>query len=188
MRTSFKIPLQSEVEKYIKEKMSWPESFVKHYADKFWNHYQASGWKLSSGNSIKDWKACFNSQWKIPKFKEDIELLYGKQATGPKMEYKEVKAMTPTNEIEALDQLLNAYAQHPTTVPFDQFGKWYDYLKGKKLLRPFTAVEVDQLRKVYNGDNGKCRCAVVQMTFDGYVNSGFTFKKVFEVREKLTVK
>lgn len=113
-------------------------------------------------------------------------LYKGTQAV--KMEYKEQKVMTPTNEIEALDQLLNAYALHPTTVPFDQFGKWYDYMKGNKLLRPFTAVEVDQLRRVYNGDNGKCRCAVVQMTFDRYVNSGFTFKKVFEVREKLTVK
>lgn len=105
-----------------------------------------------------------------------------------KPEYKEIAKMNPTNEIEALDQLLNNYVLHPTTVPFDEFGKWYDYLKERKLLRPFTAVEVDQLRKVYNGDNTKCRCAVVQMTFDGYVNSGFTFKKVFEVREKLEAK
>lgn len=104
-----------------------------------------------------------------------------------KMEYKEQKVMTPTNEIEALDQLLNAYALHPTTVPFEAFGRWYDYLKKEQLLRPFTRGEVDHLRSVYK-DNTKCRCAVVQMTFDRYVNSGFTFKKVFEVREKLTVK
>lgn len=111
-----------------------------------------------------------------------------KQTQAAKPEYKELRTMTPTNEVEALDQLLSNYTLHPTTVPFDQFGKWYDYMKEKKLLRPFTAGEVEHLRKVYNGDNQKCRCAVVQMTFDGYVNSGFTFKKVFEVREKLTVK
>jgi hypothetical protein len=72
---SMKIPLQSEVAKYMNEKMGWDKDFCRYYADKFWNHYQAQGWKLSNGNSMKDWQAAFNSQWQTPKFKEDIDKL-----------------------------------------------------------------------------------------------------------------
>lgn len=182
MRTPFKIPLQSEVEMYIREKMNWPDEFVKHYASKFWNHYQASGWKLSSGNSIKDWKACFNSQWQRPKFKEDIEMLHGKQ--GQIQVLKMISDKQPL-EIQALDKLLNAYKQHPTSVPFVEFGKYYDYLKEGKFLKTFTKGEVENLRQAYPGDNFKCRCACVQMTFDGYVNSGITFSDIMNMRQKL---
>lgn len=188
MRTAFKIPLQSEVENYVKEKMGWPDSFVKHYSEKFWNHYQASGWKLSSGNSIKDWKACFNSQWKVPKYKEDIELLYGKEKNNISV-HTSVKPTPPkpVNMIEELDQFLEKYTLHPTEIPFMEFCKYYDYMKQEKLIRPLTGQEVNRLMDIYKGDKIKCRCACVQMTLDGYVNSGFTFKKVFELRLKLTV-
>jgi hypothetical protein len=188
MRTAFKVPLQSEVEVYVKEKMGWPDTFVKHYSEKFWNHYQASGWKLSSGNSIKDWKACFNSQWKVPKYKEDIEMLYGKQTEKSNISvHTSVKPTPPkpVNMIQELDQFLQKYQDRPTDIPFSEFGKYYDYMKAEKLIKPFTVGEVENLKRIYNNDNLKCRCACVQITMDGYVNSGFTFGKVFELRLKL---
>lgn len=185
MRIAFKIPLQSEVEMYIKEKTGWPNEFVKYYSEKFWNHYQASGWKLSSGNSIKDWRACFNSQWKVPKYKEDIEMLYGKQSGNYKTTPAIVKKMEPTTQIEKLDAFLRKYQERPTEVPFSDFGQWYDFMKSEKLLKPLTKGEVNNLLSIYNGDNGKCRCACVQMTLDGYVMGGFTFDKVYEIRKRL---
>jgi len=177
MKYSFKIPLQSEVEMYMKEKKGWPESFIKYYAEKFWNHYQASGWKLSSGNSMKDWKACFNSQWQTPKFKEDID----------KLNFHSLK-IVPMNhtikEIKELDELLGIYARHPTQIPFEDFGKYYEFLGRHKLLKPLTQDQINSLREAYQGNNYKCRCAHVQLTISGYIDSGYTFAQVLDLREK----
>lgn len=91
----------------------------------------------------------------------------------------------PTNMIEELDQFLEKYTLHPTEIPFMEFCKYYDYMKQEKLIRPLTGQEVNRLMDIYKGDKIKCRCACVQLTLDGYVNGGFTFKKVMEVRLKL---
>lgn len=185
MRIAFKIPLQTEVEKYIREKMKWPEDFCKHYAERFWNHYQASGWKLSSGNKIKDWKACFNSQWQVPKFKEDLDRLY---STNGKPSLKQsVMALESTPEIAELDKLLDRYYRHPTEVPFTSFGKHYAYMKAEKLLKPFYPKEVEQIKEAFKGDVEKCRCACVEETLKFYGNKGWTFQMTVEVRKKLTV-
>lgn len=91
----------------------------------------------------------------------------------------------PANMIQELDQFLQKYQDRPTDIPFSEFGKYYDYMKAEKLIKPFTVGEVENLKRIYNNDNLKCRCACVQITMDGYVNSGFTFGKVFELRLKL---
>lgn len=90
----------------------------------------------------------------------------------------------PVNMIQELDQFLQKYQDRPTDIPFSEFGKYYDYMKSEKLIKPFTVGEVENLKRIYNNDNLKCRCACVQITMDGYVNSGFTFGKVMEVRLK----
>ena len=180
MRTAFKIPLQSEVSLYIETKKNWPKTFCDYYAEKFWNHYQASGWKLSNGNSIKDWKAAFNSQWQVPKYKEDIELLTKSMKTS------ETKSVANgTTDVNQLDRLLNKYKQHPTEVSFKEFGKWYDLLKSEKLLRQFSKQDIEDIRVTYNNDNEKCRCACVQMTFDSYANTNLTFGSIMEIRQRL---
>lgn len=177
----FTIPLQTEVQAYIKEKKGWPDSFCKHYAEKFWNHYQASGWKLSNGNPIKDWKACFNAQWQQIKFKEDIELF---NKTAPVTNGKVVK-MEPGNEVERLDFFIDVYRKPGADIPFKEFGKWYDFMKANKLLKPMYQNEIDELMEVYEGDKGKCRCAVVQKTLMGYINNGLRVSDLLMVREKL---
>lgn len=94
-------------------------------------------------------------------------------------------APVPSNEIEKLDAFLQKYIDRPTEVPFKDFLPWYEYMKAERLLKPLTLSEIAELRRIYNNDNMKCRCACVQMTMDGYVTSGFTFQKVMELRMKL---
>ena len=91
-------------------------------------------------------------------------------------------------EVLELDNLVDKYRQHPTSVDFREFGKYYEFLKENKLLRPLTQSQINDLREAYNNDNYKCRCACVQLTINGYVDSGFSFAKVFELREKLSSK
>jgi hypothetical protein len=96
----------------------------------------------------------------------------------------QIEEKSPIKEIQELDQLLSIYAKHPTSIRFVEFGKWYEYLKAEKLMKVFTVGEVNELRSIYN-DNQQCRCACVQLTFDGYVRGGFTFNKIMEMRQKL---
>lgn len=89
-------------------------------------------------------------------------------------------------QITMLDEMLNAYCQKFESVPFEKMGEWYEYMKKNKLLATLTKEDVEIIRKAYNDDNYKCRCACVQRTFDFYRNSGFTFAKTMEVRNRLT--
>jgi len=98
---------------------------------------------------------------------------------------KKEPVKTPVNESERLDAFLAKYAARPADTPFSEFCKWYDFMKAEKLLMPLTKQQVTDLQGIYNNDNGKCRCAVVQMTLDGYVRSGWTVARVLEVRNKL---
>lgn len=90
-------------------------------------------------------------------------------------------------EIQELDSLLSRYKLHPTEVPFSELGKFYDYLKKEKLLKGLYPSQIESLKQSYKNDNYKCRCACVQMTFDGYVNSGITFSDIMNMRNKLNV-
>lgn len=178
----FKIPLQSEIAVYMKEKKGWPDQFCKHYSEKFWNHYTASGWKLSSGNAIKDWKACFNAQWQTLKFKEDIDFL--NQVTGK--HNNGIKPVLPvSNEVERLDFFLNRYCEHPTNVPFEEFGLWYEFMKSMDILKVLTDEEKQILKNVYGNNGGKLKAAWVQKTLDGYVISGMKVSDVFKIRQRL---
>lgn len=178
MRTAFKIPLQTEVQAYMKTKMGWPDKFCEYYAEKFWCAYQASGWKLSNGNAVKDWQACFNSQWKTLKFKEDIELLNSLTKT-------KVVQGSPGTDIEHLDALLIQYKTKFESVTREQFASWYDYLKANHMMAIFTKGDIELIREAYGNDKVKCRAACVQKTFDGYINSGLTFSDIIKTRERL---
>lgn len=101
---------------------------------------------------------------------------------------KKVEVMSENKQVAELDRILAAYKLHPTDIPFADLGKFYPFMKSEKLLKPMTRGEIDTLIQVYNGDNEKCRCACVQETFNGYVNSGFTFSHVFELRNRLEAK
>lgn len=97
-----------------------------------------------------------------------------------------MKAKPRDDDFGRLDQFMNEYRRRPSEFPFDAFGKWYEFMKAHKLLRPFTKEEVDLLIEVYSGDKEKCRCAVVQKTLDGYMNSGLMVTDIINLRERLT--
>lgn len=107
---------------------------------------------------------------------------FGKGKTAPIEPVKEKKEMTDTDR---LDAFLDEYRQHPSSIPFDRFGVWYDHLKTNRLMREFTVADVERIKETYSGDKAKCRCACVQMTFDSYCNSGITFSKIMEIRKQL---
>jgi hypothetical protein len=95
------------------------------------------------------------------------------------------EAKSTIKEVVELDHILEQYTKHPTSIDFYDLFKYYDFLKERKLLKPLTQQQINDIRDAYKGDNRKCRCACVQLTIQGYVDSGFTFSKVFELREKL---
>lgn len=129
-----KIPLQSEVAKYMEEKMGWNRDFCTYYADKFWNHYQAQGWKLANGNAMKDWKAAFNSQWQIPKFKEDIE----------KMNEAKKVDVSKLNKMEMVDFLDVTLSLYKTGLKPDRASaeNIYQWLRGMNMMNlPEDAIQ-----------------------------------------------
>lgn len=173
-------PSLTEVKDFIKNVTNWPDEFINYYGEKFYYHYDASGWKLSNGNAVKKWTSCFHSQWKHLRFKEDIEFL--NKCQSKKIEIKEMKTDT---EIERLDQLLAQYKAKFESVPFDEFGKWYDFMGKQKFLTKLSPDDVEIIKKAYPGDNYKCRCAHVKLTFDGFVNNAMSFGEIVNIRKKL---
>jgi hypothetical protein len=132
--SKMKIPLQSEIAKYMAEKMGWREEFCTYYADKFWNHYQAQGWKLANGNLMKDWKAAFNSQWQQPKFKDDIEKLNESKKV-------DVSKLSKMEMVDFLDVTLSLYK---TGLKPDRTSaeKMYNWLRGMNMMNlPADAVQ-----------------------------------------------
>jgi len=98
----------------------------------------------------------------------------------PQMEPK-----STIKEVRELDEILAQYTKHPTSVDFYDLYRYFDFMKENKLLKPLTQQQINDIRDAYKGDNKKCRCACVQLTIQGYVDSGFTFAKIFELRQKL---
>lgn len=98
---------------------------------------------------------------------------------------EEKKPAAPANDVERLDAFINDYRKRPADIEFRKFGQWYDWMKAHKLLRPFYPNEVARLLNIYCGDKEKCRCAAVQLTFDGYINNGLRVADLLMVREKL---
>lgn len=151
----------------------YPESLKTEFFE-YWTEPNKSGTKMRF-ELEKTWHTGRRlARWANSGFKKD--------PVKPPVNSVKMKAET---EIEKLDELLEKYKQHPTSIPFTDFGEWYEYLKRERLLRPFTKADVDLLRLSYGDDNGKCRCAAVQMTFDGYVNSALTFGGIMGLRKKL---
>lgn len=167
MKNNFSIPLQSEVELYIKEKKGWPDAFCKYYAERFWNNYQAAGWKLSNGNTMKDWKAAFNSQWQTLKFKEDIDFLNKCLAKDP---------MVPaaTKEIAYLNDCLSDYKAKWDRVAESQLSFIYDYMKERRMIK-MTQEEKEQAKEFCNGDIMKGKALAIKLIFNRMITNGSRF-------------
>lgn len=148
-RNKMKIPLQTEISRYMAERMGWNEEFCKYYAEKFWNYYNAQGWKLSNGNSMKDWRSAFNSQWQKPRFQDDLEML--KQTT----KKQDIMAMTEEAALGMLDAVLLAYKNGFKPEREDAL-KIYEWLKQRKLISlPKNVIEEIRIKSGNNNDAAK---------------------------------
>jgi hypothetical protein len=161
-----KIPLQTEVAKFMEEKMGWPSEFCLHYANKFWNYYQAQGWKLSNGNAMKDWKAAFSSQWQNPKFQEDIDKLNSCK--------KQIKHMDMAAAVRYFDGILTAYKAGLKPDKESAF-QMYDYLKNMGIMK-LTKDEIEQCRLKAGNNNDVAKLWALRFFLDKMVQRGLTFK------------
>jgi len=163
---SFQIPLQTEIEKHIKEKKGWPEQFCRYYAERFWNFYNSNGWKVSGRAAMKSWQSAFAAQWQTLKFKEDIEFLN-------KCMSKEPSINGATREICYLNDCLVDYRKNYDSIPKERYVALYDYLKEKKLIR-MTRAEIESVKEFYNDvRKGKEMC--IKIIFDRMITNGERF-------------
>lgn len=94
-------------------------------------------------------------------------------------------AKIPVDDFDRLDIFLMEYINNPTGKRFEDFGKWYDFMKTERLLMPLTKEKIEDLKTVYNNDNQKCRCACVQISLDEYAKSGWTIFRTMQTRKRL---
>lgn len=168
-RNRMVIPLREQVSAYMMEKMGWSKTFCDYYAEKFWYHYQAQGWKLSNGNLMKDWRAAFNSQWQRPKHKEDIEML-------AQCEKKEAESKRKQSPEDYLNQCLVKHKQGNYKPSVEEVLGIFAYLKESGIVAAnLTKGDIDQC--VVKGGNSKDRMRMhcVRLLFDRFNEQGKTF-------------
>lgn len=93
-------------------------------------------------------------------------------------------APVPTNDFDRLDAFINEMRKPGVTIPFNQFGNWYEFMKANRFLKAMTKADCDRLLEVYKGDKIKCRCAVVQQTLSGYISNELTIKDILKIRNQ----
>jgi hypothetical protein len=167
-KAGFEIPTIEEVQDYIREKKGWPEKFIEYYAEKFWCFYQSNGWKVSGKAAMKDWRAAFTSQWKVPKFKEDIEFL------NLCMKEKKPAIVKEMDATGRLNELLSQYRQNFESVTDEKLIKVYDYLKERKMI-VLSQDEKQFIKAAYSDNVEKGKAACVKQMFMNMINHGQTF-------------
>lgn len=166
-RKRFTVPLQTTVAAYIREKKGWPEAFCHHYAERFWNHYQAQGWRLSNNVPMKDWRAAFNSQWQKPKYEEDQQLL-------ARLQEKERKAAEQDTPEKYLNRCLALHAKGSYKPSKEEVLGIYDYLKETGRMR-LTQEEVALIIERAKGSQAMSRMLAVRTLFDKMVTYSMRF-------------
>lgn len=154
------------------DKYTFPEAIKKEFFD-YWTEPNKSGSKMRFelektwhlGRRLARWAN--NTKGVIPK------------TNGHTMTKQQE---TPTNDFDRLDAFIVEIRKPGASIPFEDYGKWYEFMKGNKLLRPFSRDEVEQIKECYPHDNNKCRCAVVKQTLSGYVSNEITIKDILRIR------
>lgn len=164
-KQGFSVPTVEEVKEYMKIRKEWPEKFLVYYAEKFWNTYEASGWRLSNGNKMKSWTAAFNAQWQDIRYQQDRDFL---------IECKKTNLSVVKTEANFLNQLLNQYRKKFDSVDRSHLVTAYDYLKEQKLLK-LTQEEKELIIKTYGNDVEKGKAACVITLFNNMINDGKHF-------------
>lgn len=166
--------LQEREEDFKKElePYNFPEILKQDFFD-YWTEPNKSKTKMRF-ESEKTWDLGRRlRRWESQGFKKYANV---KPVNSVKMEIK-----PPQDIWEELDQLLETYQKRFDKVEFSQFGNYYDFLKENKLLRQFDKEDIAIIKASYS-DNYSCRCAVVKMTIDAYINSGLRFCEIKRLR------
>ena len=159
MAKLFSIPTIQEVVDHIQYKMPhWPGSFSQWYGEKFWSHYQASGWRLSSNILMKDWRAAFSSQWKDLRFPADREKL----EECLKLEsQKPVKQIIPETD-SLIERLYHDF--QAGNINRQLMASCYKWLKGNGFIQ-FSQAEVEKLVSDAGNDKEYGRYLSVKLYF-----------------------
>lgn len=156
--------------------IAFPADILQEFFD-YWSEPNKSGTKLRY-ELEKTWD--LNRRLKRWQNGKKDQGFISKQPTIKKME-----PQSTIKEIAELDQLLANYRQHPTEVPFTSLAKYYPYMKQEKLLKVFTKGEVNDIVKMFNNDQLKCRSYCVEQTLRSYADGNFTFSHIVNLRLKV---
>lgn len=178
-----KIPLTTEIETYMRErKPEWPDGFVRYYSERFFNHYQAQGWKLSNGNAMKDWKAAFNSNWQFLKFKEDVDYLEKEKGGAVKkmspLALLDDRLRSASGEagLELLDELLTSYKHRRENVSEDSLYASYGLMNKYNFIDMLvTKTQQDFIMGVYANTVRKGIVAVAKQALETMINHSIRF-------------
>jgi hypothetical protein len=180
---AFQKPTIEEVEAFMNErKPEWPAAFSRFYAEKFWNSYEKSGWRLSAGRGgpVKSWKACFSSNWQDVSFASDRETLNRmvneeivRAKMSPASGGERLIEITP----DALDTLMERYTASPTRVSQSLLAGSYDWIKSKIKVR-LSREQRDIVLGLADKDVEKAKATVVGWVFESLAKEGKTFKQL----------
>lgn len=177
-RPAFVVPTIKEVEDYIlMKKPDWPLTFIEFYAAKFWNNYQSSGWKLSNGNSVKDWQACFNNNWQELKYNYILVLNEhkAKEAGKPKAPVV-IEKRNGEFTIDFMNESLEVFKKHYDKITDETLASYYPWMKqyGYVIL---TDDEKKSIFEAYKDDKLKGMAACVRCSFTTMINYQKKFSK-----------
>lgn len=167
-------PTIKEVEDYILvKKPDWPLLFIEYYAAKFWNHYEASGWKLSGGNLVKNWQACFNSNWQEVKY-DSVQLL--QKYTAQQVTAKKIVIEKRNGEFtpEYMNEVLVDYKKNYSTISSETLSAYYFWMKARGFIK-ITPDEVVKIKELYSDKRIEGMAACVRISFDKMINYCITF-------------
>lgn len=180
---AFQKPTIEEVEAFMQErKPEWPAAFCRFYAEKFWNSYEKSGWRLSAGRGgpVKSWKACFSSNWQDVSFQSDRETLnrmvtedIARTKAQPANGADRLVEVTP----DTMDALLERYMTSPTRVLPSMLAGCYDWIKSKMKVK-LSREQRDIVMGLAEKDVEKAKATVVGWVFENLARDGKTFKQL----------
>lgn len=185
MAKAFEKPTVEEIESFIKEKKpKWPSDFVRFYAEKFWNTYEKSGWRLSAGRGgpVKSWKACFSSNWQDIPYTCDLDKLKAMEAAESARNLKLAKEgrEEPKEMNAGLAELVMVdYIRSPTRTAPARLAACYDWIKDNLKVK-LTREQRDIVLRIAEEDKEKAKATVVGWVFERMANNCQTFSSLLE--------
>lgn len=172
----FVIPTIEEISDYMfeyskKKKTNWHKVFCDWYAEKFWNAYNSTGWKLSAGKGgkMKSWTSAFKNNWQTLKY-ECVEML---QKLTPKPKPVDRDTLDFVNEI------LTEYRQNKDSIDEIRTASCYEWCKEQGFFLRLTQDQRQECIEISKKDLTNARSCMVRYLFDYMVSNLLTFNYFF---------